>query len=83
MGEEDSAELDAFWAIADEIGAHRWFGQSWGASPLTPETHIETPTDRRCRSCHKLFVEGDQGVVMPGVTVLWYYHLTCWLAFLG
>ncbi len=62
----------------------QWFGKSWGAPCCEEDEHVPTPLWARCSRCQESIVDGDQGVVMPLVTLtgdceLIAQHLDCFL----
>ena len=82
MKETDS--LDIWTALS-------WFGPSWGAYVCDPKRHVATPVGALCCNCPKLFVEGDQGLLIyaPGILVDGLpderiaYHLDCFMSTLS
>lgn len=44
-----------------------WFGPSWGAPVCDTARHIPTPLGEECLDCKGVFVDGDQGLTIPGV----------------
>lgn len=44
-----------------------WFGPTWNAPVNEDSRHLDTPFGEKCMACHKEFVEGDQGLTIPGV----------------
>lgn len=64
-----------------------WFGPSWGAAVCEPERHKPTPIGELCLDCREPFVNGDQGLTIPGVHDgvfgLRSIHIACFLNELG
>lgn len=74
----------------DEGGTIRWFGPTWNAPVNVPRYRIETPEGSPCGECDVTIVIGDQGIAIPAIGLaedpqhsFSYYHLDCWLSWLG
>lgn len=65
----------------------QWFGKSWGAPCCEEDEHVATPLWAKCSRCQEPIRDGDQGIVMPLVSMvgdaytgtLIAYHLDCFL----
>lgn len=64
-----------------------WFGPGWGASICNETRHLPTPVGEQCLDCHEVFVDGDQGLTIPGMTDgvvdLRSIHLACFMREVG
>jgi hypothetical protein len=65
----------------------RWFGPSWGAPINRHCKQAPTPIDDLCARCEAPIADGDQGVMMPLITMdgvgMIAYHLGCFLESVG
>ena len=46
-----------------------WFGESWGAPVCQAEQRVPTPVGKQCMWCSEPIAAGDQGHVMPTISI--------------
>ena len=65
----------------------KWFGETWLAPCCDPADHVATPTGEPCLRCERPIASGDQGFLIPLVTMrggepvsdLKPHHLDCFM----